>query len=190
MYVAGPEIQRFSELKVGDKVNATYDESTVYELRKPGDPPLNASARAVTPANSTLPGGTAAKQTMQTVTVKALDPNVPSITVATSDGRTVLRKVGDKARLTGVKVGDQIQPPHRSDARQRRAQVAARRHASDSAPLRYASPPHRTGQCWPDHGRRWSASVNSDPPSRCSSPTRPCAIGSMPEALNKASGSA
>ena len=37
MYVAGPEIQRFSELKVGDKVNATYYESTVYELRKPGE---------------------------------------------------------------------------------------------------------------------------------------------------------
>ena len=108
VYVAGPEIQRFNELKVGDKVNATYYESTVYEVRKPGDPPLDQRAAAVTSANRPLPGGTAAKQTMSTVTVKAVDPSVPSITVTTSDGQTVVRKMTNPARLAGVKVGDRI----------------------------------------------------------------------------------
>ena len=40
--------------------------------------------------------------------MKAIDPAVPSVTVTTSDGRTVTRKVEDKKNLTGVKVGDVI----------------------------------------------------------------------------------
>jgi hypothetical protein len=43
-----------------------------------------------------------------TVTVKAIDPNLPSITVTTPDGRTVTRKVENKKNLDGVKVGDLI----------------------------------------------------------------------------------
>ena len=42
------------------------------------------------------------------MTVKALDMTVPSITVTTSDGRTVHRKVDNKSNLEGVKVGDTI----------------------------------------------------------------------------------
>ena len=34
---AGPEIKRFSELKVGDKVTFRYYESMVSRIRKPGD---------------------------------------------------------------------------------------------------------------------------------------------------------
>ncbi len=32
-------MQRFSELKVGDKVTFKYDESVVYAIQKPGAPP-------------------------------------------------------------------------------------------------------------------------------------------------------
>ena len=49
-----------------------------------------------------------ASQQKMTVTVKAIDPDLPSITVTTSDGRTVTRKVDDKKNLTGVNVGDLI----------------------------------------------------------------------------------
>jgi hypothetical protein len=42
------------------------------------------------------------------VTVKAIDPAVPSITVTTDDGRTVTRKIENKKYLEGVKVGDKI----------------------------------------------------------------------------------
>jgi hypothetical protein len=43
-----------------------------------------------------------------TVTVKAIDPQLPSITVTTQDGRSVTRKIEDKKNLEGVKVGDRI----------------------------------------------------------------------------------
>ena len=105
----GPEIKRFDELKVGDKVNMTYYESKVFKIRKPGDPPLNTKTEtAVTGTSGALPGGTMAAQTVQTVTVKAVDQAAGTITVTTSDGRTIIRKVDDKNNLTGVNPGDQI----------------------------------------------------------------------------------
>jgi len=107
--VAGPEFKRFNELKVGDKVNLTYYASTVYQVRRPGTkgPDTGVSA-AATPAGRALPGGTISAQSVQTVTVKSIDPAVPSITVTTSDGRTVTRKVDKKEYLDGVKIGDKI----------------------------------------------------------------------------------
>jgi hypothetical protein len=43
-----------------------------------------------------------------TVSVKAIDPSVPSITVTTADGRTVTRKIENKKNLEGIKVGDKL----------------------------------------------------------------------------------
>jgi len=105
---AGPEVQRFNELKVGDKVTFTYFESTVYQLRKSGMARTATETAAASPGAGKLPGGTMARQTVQTVTVKSVDMNAPSITVTTSDGRTVTRKVDKKSVLEGVKPGDQI----------------------------------------------------------------------------------
>jgi hypothetical protein len=105
---AGPEVQRFNELKVGDKVTFTYYESTVYQLRKGGTDKMATEAGALMPGGRKLPGGTMARQTVQTVTVKSVDMSVPSITVTTSDGRTVTRKVEKKSNLEGVKPGDKI----------------------------------------------------------------------------------
>jgi hypothetical protein len=105
---AGPDIARFNELKVGDRVNFTYYESTVYQLRKPGDPPLSRqSTTSATGTGGTLPGGTKATQTMKTVRVTAVDANVGTITVQDA-GRTITRVADNKANLNGVKVGDQI----------------------------------------------------------------------------------
>ena len=42
------------------------------------------------------------------MTVKAVDPAVPSITVTTPDGRTVTRKIENKKNIEGVKAGDKI----------------------------------------------------------------------------------
>ena len=115
-YVAGPEIKRFDELKVGDKVKMTYRESVVLQLRKappagttgakPADPSLDA---AVTRGKGALPGVTAAVQEKMTVTVKSIDASVPSITVTTPDGRTITRKVEDRKTLEGVAAGDSIE---------------------------------------------------------------------------------
>jgi hypothetical protein len=110
IYTAGPDVQRFDELKVGDKVKMTYYESIVLQVRKPGEEKAAETpvGTAMTRAQGSVPGGTLAAQEKTTVTVKAIDPATPSITVTTADGRTVTRKVEDKKNLEGVKVGDQI----------------------------------------------------------------------------------
>jgi Cu/Ag efflux protein CusF len=108
---AGPEVKRFKELKVGDKVNMRYYESTVYNIRKPGDPPLALGSKgdaAVTAGRGALPGGTVAHQKIKTVSVKSVDPHGGSITFTTSDGHTITRKVEDKSHLAGVNPGDHI----------------------------------------------------------------------------------
>jgi hypothetical protein len=106
--VAGPDVKRFSELKVGDKVNMTYYESMVFQVRKPGTPASNVKDGAMTTVSKTKMAGTISDQETTTVTVKAVDPKVPSITVTTAGGRTISRKIADKKDLNGVKAGDKI----------------------------------------------------------------------------------
>jgi len=108
-YSIGPDVTRFNELKVGDTVKMTYYESMVFQIRKPGDKPGAATVdAALNRGKGALPSGSASVQEKMTVTVKAIDPAVPSVTVTTSDGRTVTRKVDDKKHIEGLKVGDQI----------------------------------------------------------------------------------
>ena len=109
VYTVGPEVQRFSELKIGDSVKTTYYESTVLQIRKPGATPgPTGTSGGVTAGSGALPSGTMTVQDKMTVTVKSIDASVPSITVTTPDGRTVTRKVEDKKNLEGVKAGDTI----------------------------------------------------------------------------------
>ena len=106
-FTVGPEVKRFNELKVGDTIRATYYESLVFQLRKPG----TAAAPVAAVAGGRLkdaPGGALGAQMTTTVTVKAVDINAPSITVETPDGRTLTRRVADKKNLEGVKAGDRI----------------------------------------------------------------------------------
>jgi Cu/Ag efflux protein CusF len=109
VYALGPEVKRFSELKVGDTVNTTYYESVVLQIRKAGGTPgATSTSGAVTPGSGANPGGTMAVQEKMTVTVKSIDPELPSITVTTPDGRTVTRRVEDKKNLEGVSPGDLV----------------------------------------------------------------------------------
>jgi hypothetical protein len=107
----GPEVKRFDALKVGDTVTFRYYESIAYAIRKPGQPsglPAE-TGPSVTLGQGPRPGGTIAQQETATVTVKAIDAKIPSITVLTEDGRSVSLKVEDKKNLTDVKVGDKVE---------------------------------------------------------------------------------
>jgi Cu/Ag efflux protein CusF len=108
----GPEVKRFDELKVGDTVTVRYYESIAYAIRKPGQPsglPAATGDTTITRSKGARPGGTIARQETATVTIKAIDPKVPSVTVLTEDGRTVSFKVEDKKNLKDVKVGDKVE---------------------------------------------------------------------------------
>jgi Cu/Ag efflux protein CusF len=105
----GPEVKRFGELKVGDKITFRYRESLLVQVQKPGEAkPKAAGAPAVTRGTGAKPSATIAQQQTATVTIKAIDPKVPSITVTTADGHTLSHKVEDKKLLEGYKVGDKV----------------------------------------------------------------------------------
>jgi hypothetical protein len=110
--IAGPEIARFNELKVGDIVDMTYVESLVVQVHKPGDdnvPSGTATDIALTRGRGPRPAGTLGQQVKTAVTVKAVNPSVPSITVLTADGHTITRKIDDRKHLDGVKPGDKLE---------------------------------------------------------------------------------
>jgi len=107
-FTAGPEVKRFDELKVGDKIKATYYEALVLELRKPNEVSRATGTVAAGGRLKDMPGGAIGAKQTTTVTVKAVDMNAGTITVSTSDGHTLTRKVQDKKNLEGVAAGDRI----------------------------------------------------------------------------------
>lgn len=106
---AGPEVQRFAELKVGDKVTFKYYESVVYAIQQPGAKPPAAESAAIVRDAGPKPGGKAVQQQTAVVTIKAIDLSVPSVTITAEDGRTMSFRIEDKNNLAGVKVGDKVQ---------------------------------------------------------------------------------
>jgi Cu/Ag efflux protein CusF len=106
---AGPEVQRFSELKVGDKVTFKFEESVVYAIQQPGAKPPDAEKAGIVRSAGPKPGGKAMRELTVVVTVQAIDMKAPSITVKTEKGETMSFKVEDKSNLTGVKAGDKVQ---------------------------------------------------------------------------------
>ena len=106
--VAGPEIKRFDELKVGDKVTARYYENVVVRLKLPGESEEVSAAKATSYSAAVLPGGTKAKQLTITATISAIDMAVPSITFTGPNGWKYTSKVQDKEALGKVKVGDKV----------------------------------------------------------------------------------
>jgi hypothetical protein len=107
--VAGPDIQRFSEVKVGDKINAKYYENVIVRLKKPGEPDVNSSVMATTGSEQVLPGGTRAKQRQITATISAIDTATPTITFTGPNNWKYTSKVQDVAALSKVKVGDKVE---------------------------------------------------------------------------------
>ncbi len=110
-FAVKPDVKRFGELKVGDRLTARYHEALVMEVRKPGA----AAPKSATPAGETRVAGKAVKpsgaivhQQVATVEVKAVDPRVPKITVAGPDGKVTTYTVEHPERLQGVKAGDKV----------------------------------------------------------------------------------
>ena len=107
--VCGPEVTRFDALKVGDHVTMRYYESIVSAIQAPGSAPKSPDSAGITRTPGDKPGGTIAKQMTATVTIVAIDPNAPSVTVKASDGRQLSFRVADKKNLEGYKPGDTVQ---------------------------------------------------------------------------------
>lgn len=102
-------VTRFDSLKVGDTVNARYYETIVLHVKAPGEKEAdNTLKRAVVPAASDRPAGTASVQQTITATITAIDRDVPSITFTGPHNWTYSSRVEDRAALDRVKVGDKV----------------------------------------------------------------------------------
>ncbi len=105
---AGPEIKRFAEVKVGDKVTAKYYENLIIRVKQPGESDVVSRTQATTGSEQAMPGGTKAKQVTITATIAAIDMNTPTITFTGPNGWKYTSKVQDKEALAKVKVGDKV----------------------------------------------------------------------------------
>jgi hypothetical protein len=107
--VCGPEVQRFNELKVGQTVTFRYYESLVTALKR-ADPAAKPSASAgMTRTPGKLPGGTISQQFTTTVTIEAIDPKVPSVTIRKPNGARSSFRVQDPKNIQGFKAGDTVE---------------------------------------------------------------------------------
>ena len=102
----GEEIKRFNELKVGDKVSATYTESVAVSVRQPGQPAPTSSSGVTTSTGA--PGATAAARDTITVTVLGVDKANQSVSVKRKDGSEVSMRVENPKYLEAVKAGDTV----------------------------------------------------------------------------------
>ena len=109
--LAGPQMKRFDELKVGQTVTFRYHESVAYQIRKPGEAaaPTAAGQETLVRGEGAKPSATVSRQDTATVTVKSIDAATPAITVTTGEGHLLSMKVNDKKNLEGVKVGDRVE---------------------------------------------------------------------------------
>jgi Cu/Ag efflux protein CusF len=102
-------VQRFDQIKVGDVITAKYYESVVVQLAKPGAVPTSdATMGGVAALPGAKPGAAGATQTTTSVTIEAIDPETPAVTVRTSDGSELSFRVKNKKFLKDLKVGDQV----------------------------------------------------------------------------------
>jgi hypothetical protein len=108
MVYAPPEMKRFAELKVGDKITARYYDNIVIRLKKPGEAAVDLDSASVTPGVGKRPGGTAATQRTITATIIGIDPKVPSISLTGPNGWKYISRVEDKKALSMLKVGDKL----------------------------------------------------------------------------------
>ena len=111
--VCGPEVQRFDQLKVGDKVTFRYHESVVSAVHKA---PAGAAPKAPASANAAVtrnpdgkPGGTVAAQMSAIVTIAAIDAKTPAVTITNAQGHKMSFKVENAKNLDGYKVGDKVE---------------------------------------------------------------------------------
>jgi hypothetical protein len=117
---APAEMQRFDELKVGDRINMTYYQGVAFEVRKrdaaapatveaPAEKPVGTSGTTeITRGAGPLPSGAITQRRTATVTVKATDLPNQLLTVWLPSGRVATHKVQDPEMLKGIVADDKI----------------------------------------------------------------------------------
>jgi hypothetical protein len=91
--------KRFDELKVGDKVSITYNNTVSARLKPPGEPAVNTATTTSTAGQGERPGGTAAAERTMTATISGIDKSASSVTFTGPNGWKYSRRVADPTVL-------------------------------------------------------------------------------------------
>jgi hypothetical protein len=102
-----PEMKRFDQLKVGDKITGKYYDNVVIQVKQAGTADVNSAAGKLVPVEG-APAGTMSYQRTITATITAIDPKTPSITFTGPNNWKYSSRVEDKEALSKVKVGDKV----------------------------------------------------------------------------------
>jgi hypothetical protein len=98
-------VQRFNQLKVGDKIKATYNNNVLVRLKPAGEAAVDAadtgSARSQT-------SGTQVMVRRMTASIVAVDKGASSISFEGPNGWKYSRRVVDPTVFDQVKVGDRV----------------------------------------------------------------------------------
>jgi hypothetical protein len=109
-FKAGPEIQRFDEIAVGDTVKIEFQEGLALEFQPAGTAPVAPEAVAVADraGKDQAPGAAAAAGVRATVTVTAIDMKNRVVVFQGPGGNLYQVKAGPKIQLEKLKVGDKL----------------------------------------------------------------------------------
>ncbi len=109
-FVAGPEIQRFDQAKIGDIVTVTYFEAVALELKKSGSKLRERSEKTeiVRTKPGEQAGATVSRHVKVIADVTAVDTATGQVTLR-GPKRSVQLTVKDPEQLKNIKVGDQVE---------------------------------------------------------------------------------
>jgi len=108
--IAGDEVQRFNELKKGDKVTFDYTEGVAIDVQKSTEAPKMVEAQSLQRNKpSERPGGTLETVGFMTARVDEIDYKTRVVKLALPEGPSLKFTVGEQAkRFNEVKKGDEI----------------------------------------------------------------------------------
>ena len=97
-FVAGPDVQRLADIKVGDRVEIQYYESLTLKLSKVegGTPATSETATEMRAEPTELPGGIKSQSTTITAKITAVDATAGTVTLVGPEG-----PLGDARRRSG-----------------------------------------------------------------------------------------
>jgi uncharacterized OB-fold protein len=104
--VTVPEnVERFSQFKVGDKVNATYNNNVIVRVKPPGEAAVDT---AETTDSKDQASGTQTMVRRMTASIVGIDRTASSISFEGPNGWKYSRRVVDPEVFAQVKVGDRV----------------------------------------------------------------------------------
>jgi len=99
-------VQRFSEFKVGNNLQATYNNNVLVRLKPPGEAPVDTQDTTYSMGDPTK--GAKAIVRRMTASLVAIDKSASSVTFEGPNGWKYSRRVVDPTVFDKIKVGDKV----------------------------------------------------------------------------------